>query len=112
MGDINYMDPQEFISEGYLHEANRILLHPLGLALQANPETGEIKVWDYRDDPEGMVFGHDLLSAPKAENVARLMLDRREARKEITGYVIQPVDGNLPTLTTTYIDPSERTHGG
>jgi hypothetical protein len=101
----------EFIEGGFLHEVNRLLLHPLGVALAIDASTGQVRVWDERDDPEGTLFGEDLLSADKAEHIADQMFTRRAARKEKLGYVIQPVETDKPTLTTTYIDPAERTKG-
>lgn len=45
---IDYMPIEDFRDAGYLHEVNRVLLHPLGLALE---------VWDglTREDVEGML---------------------------------------------------------
>lgn len=117
VNDINYMDPQEFLDLGLLHEINRLLLHPIGLALQVTPvanEGGQFSagVWDYRDDREGIYYDGGLPDAEKAVKVAELMFERREGRKEELGYVIQPVDsGTRPTLTTTYVDPKERQRG-
>ena len=58
---IKKMNAKEFQENGYLQELNRQFLHPLGLALEVIIDT-EInnavfgEVWDYRDDPEGIVF--------------------------------------------------------
>lgn len=111
--EIKKLDPQEFLDGGYLHEVNRLLLHPLGLALQIEPradEHGSFKaaIWDYRDDPEGIIYTGELPAAHKAELVAQQMFARRRARIEETGFVVQPVETEKPTLTTTYIDPAER----
>lgn len=106
---INYMDLQEFIDEGYLHEVNRLVLHPLGLAIEvAINEDGTKRlggIWDYRDDPEGMVFGDDLLSPEKAINVAKQMFAKKKERNDRLGYVIQPIPGES-VLVTNYTDPS------
>jgi len=165
--DIGYLPIEVFRKEGFLHEANRILFHPLGLALEVTSMTepsrvvtlsatlarkleecikdddgpsiddyfdadergallsalsrsiyyntgGERlgRIWDCRDDPEGVAFGEDLLSAEKAEHIAELMLQRRNERRRLLGYVIQPVNNTKPVLTTTYVDPAERTTGG
>ena len=67
--EIKYLDLYEFIDEGYLQEANRLFFHPLGLALQVYFEDdvpAGIKVWDYREDPEGIAFG-DSFDSMKAE---------------------------------------------
>lgn len=55
------MGAAEFRKLGFLQEVNKLVLHPCGLALEVivNKETGATQfgeVWDFRDDPEGMVF--------------------------------------------------------
>src|ERR1700744_1597768 len=72
--EIKYMDIDEFADDGFLQEANRQFFHPLGLALEVSDpnQTGKydtIRIWDYREDPEGMLFGYNLLSAEKAQTV-------------------------------------------
>jgi hypothetical protein len=51
----------EFRTDGYLQELNRTFLHPLGLALVvAIDDNGNEQldgILDYRDDPEGMIYG-------------------------------------------------------
>lgn len=169
---VKKMPISEFRERGYLHEVNRLVLHPLGLALEvkvageaglvasfraedldeilpnldrcvellrcgsANPgvdadvieklagslragqafEKGEVVglggVWDCQDDPEGITYGEDLLSAEKAERVCAELLERREERKKHTGgWVIQPIP-DRQVLSTTYTDPELRTSGG
>jgi len=58
---IKRIDIDEFQEKGYLQEANRLFFHPLGLALEVivDEEDGSMKlggIWDYRNDPEGIVF--------------------------------------------------------
>jgi hypothetical protein len=55
-------------------------------------------VWDYRDDPEGIIYGpdHEQLVARAAANVDRLWTERMEARVEALGYMIQPAPFVLP----------------
>lgn len=106
--DIKYMDLQEFREGGYLHEVNRLLLHPLGLALAVGTD-GSMSVWDYRDDPEGMEFGEALLSAEKAEKVCTELLERRAERIRRLGWVIQPVPSSERTLTVNYREPEQQT---
>ncbi len=53
---------EEFREFGFLLELNRRFLHPLGMALEVtiDEETGEESlggIWDYREDPEGMMYG-------------------------------------------------------
>lgn len=104
--EIKYMDLQEFIDEGYLHEVNRLVLHPLGLALQLTTGSSHVAVWDCRDDPEGVLFDESTLSAEKALNVVKQMFAKRGPRIKATGgFVIQPIPGEK-VLTTNYTDPS------
>lgn len=103
--EIKYLDLQEFIDEGYLHEVNRLVLHPLGLALSIGAGQAHVAVWDCRDDPEGVILGDDLLSPAKAINVAKQMFARRGDRIKHTGYVVQPIEGEV-VLATNYTDPT------
>ncbi len=94
--DINYMDIAEFRDFGYLQEVNRMFLHPLGLALSVRiEEDGSpgtlVGIWDYRDDPEGMRYGDDMIDPIKASNVATEWQKRQQARVEALGYMMQPV---------------------
>lgn len=62
MSDVKRMDIKQFRELGYLQEANRQFFHPHGLALEivADDETGDCRlggIWDYRADPEGIIFG-------------------------------------------------------
>lgn len=88
-----YIPIDEFCALGLLQEINRLLLHPLGLALEVTVEddgTERISgVADYRDDPEGCAFGE--VSRHKAERVALLLDARSEAREAALGYVVQPL---------------------
>lgn len=85
--NIKRMDIKEFREEGFLQEANRLLFHPLGLALEVSIRGGKEMlsgVWDYRDDPEGMLFGDDTVASPqaheKANRVEKLRLSKLQAR--------------------------------
>ena len=96
MTEIKYMPIKEFRSFGLLQELNRQFLHPRGLALEVvvDSDTGEEKfgrVWDYRDDPEGIIFGEREISPGKAANSDHLLLLHQEVRREKFGWVIQPV---------------------
>jgi hypothetical protein len=111
---INYMTVSEFQSEGYLHEVNRQVLHPLGIALEVRvPKKRKMKlrervqyawwvfrhgskdgwisgIWDYRDDPEGMAYGEGTLSPEKAKHIRELWRERRHERRQRLGYIVQP----------------------
>lgn len=110
MSDLRYMNMRQFVDGGYLHEVNRLLLHPLGLALSldVHGESATAQIWDGRDDPEGWILGDDLLSAEKAERVADEMFSRRGARRDLLGFVVQPVASERPTLTTSYVHAGGR----
>lgn len=57
---IKYMDVKEFREKGYLQEVNRQFLHRLGVALELSIDDNGKEyisgVWDYREDPEGIVY--------------------------------------------------------
>jgi hypothetical protein len=113
----NRMSVHQFRERGYLHEVNRLVLHPLGLALEVIleecPFCGEREensddcgmcsdsglverlgaIWDFRDHPEGIYYGEDLLSPEKAQAVYDETVARRDERVAALGYLIQPVPG-------------------
>lgn len=94
------MSVKEFIDSGYLHEINRRMLHPLGLAIEVIEEAdGSCTfggVWDLRDDPEGIVFAEDTLSPEKAAKVKMEEAMRLETRHRALGFWVQPVPGVDP----------------
>lgn len=100
MSEIKTMSVKEFRKYGFLQEVNRCFFHPLGIALETIcGENGEElgRIWDYRDDPEGMFFGDDP-DPEKAERVARLYRSKLKARMDRMGYVVQPVPGGHGVL--------------
>ena len=58
--EIKRANIKELREMGLIHELNRLFLHPMGLALEdVISDNGEEKlggIWDYRDDPEGIMF--------------------------------------------------------
>jgi hypothetical protein len=112
--EIKYLDPREFIEGGYLHEINRLVLHPLGLALEftasEHSASAVVRIWDDRDDPEGTYLGGDLLSREKAIKVCDELLARRDARMQRLGWIIQPFPDDR-VLTTNYTAPELRSRG-
>lgn len=102
-----YMDIAEFRELGYLQEVNRRLLHPLGLALEAEllPDGTERLggIWDCRDDPEGAYYGPGAIDPEKAERVDEELVGRYDARQELLGFFTQPADAeewHIPTHET------------
>ena len=88
---VKFLDPKALRDDGYLQEANRQFFHPLGIALELDPATGIIKVWDYRDDPEGIAFDEKVHLKLKADRLKEIQVARLPGRKQSLGYWIQPV---------------------
>ena len=99
---IKRIDITEFRQQGFLQEVNRQFLHPLGLALEVTIEDDGTErlggVWDYRDDPEGILFANDTLNPKKALDIQKLMAEKHSTREALLGYVIQPLfqEGSCP----------------
>ncbi len=95
---IKLMDFNEFRDFGLLQEVNRQFFHPLGLALemQFDEDTGKATsfggVWDYRDDPEGMMFKDGTIDLQKIKRVTELRLSKMQKRVDMgtIGGVQQP----------------------
>lgn len=91
------MTAREFQEFGLLQEVNRRFLHPMGLALEIIvEEDGSARfgeVWDYRDDPEGIIFSDlsDVGSRTRAERVANLQRQMADTRRQRLGYVVQRI---------------------
>lgn len=102
---IKKMDAKEFRELGLLQEVNRRFLHPMGLALEivVDDDTGEHRfgeVWDYRDDPEGIVFAEGIVLKDKAAKVAELFHAKFEERSRKFGWHIQPAEPK-PTVKSS-----------
>jgi len=88
------MDVTEFQSLGFLQEVNRLFFHPRGLALEVvKGVDGEIEglggIWDYREDPEGIIFNDGTIDQTKVVRVEDERLKHIEARVELFGSEIQ-----------------------
>jgi len=94
MSEVNKMTVKEFHELGYVQELNRIFLHPLGLALEVivDPDGTERfgDVWDCRDDPDGMIFGPDMIDVKKAERIHREADEKWDIRVRRFGWGTQP----------------------
>ncbi len=116
MSKIKRIDVKEFRDKGFLQEANRLFFHPLGLALETIahwPEnvTDDEKtlykdnpvnhpkakwtmggVWDYRNDPEGMLFAEGTIDKERIKSVKALKdskIEKRAALEECNKSGIQ-----------------------
>lgn len=72
--EIKRIDIKEFRELGFLQEANRLFFHPLGLALEVVQEEDGTEhlggIWDFREDPEGMMFSEGVIDPKKTRHVA------------------------------------------
>lgn len=112
MSDVRRIDIKEFRDIGFLQEANRLFFHPRGLALEivTNDETGEPErlggIWDYRDDPEGILYGDDQMTAEKRDRVEEERLRHVEARQDLF-HPGNDVDGHLDDAHIQPVDWTE-----
>jgi hypothetical protein len=94
--EIKRMDIKEFRESGLLAELNRAFLHPLGLALEVSiKDDGTEKlggIWDYRDDPEGMLYSKEHFPTEKIKNAQEFMKQKHEQRMKTLGFVYQEID--------------------
>ena len=95
MSEIKKMDIKEFREFGFLFAVNHEFLHPFGLALEVVREKDGTEhlggIWDYRDDPEGIIFKEiDDEDRAKIARVKEFADKKAEERKARLGYVIQP----------------------
>lgn len=94
------MTVKEFRELGLIQEINRRFLHPLGLALEViiDQDTGEERIeriWDDRDDPEGLVYGPGMIDAEKARLIYDEEASRMYIRVQMLGFDIQPLEDIL-----------------
>ena len=97
MMDVRRIPIADFRALGYLQEANRQFFHPLGLALEVQIDADGTErlggVWDYRDDPEGIAYGDDILRDPKyrtrAAAIVAEQVRRAPERQRRLGFWIQ-----------------------
>lgn len=96
MSDIKYLDIKEFRESGLLAELNRTFLHPLGLALEVYVEDDGTEklggIWDYRDDPEGMLYSKNHFPTEKIKKAQEFIKQKHEQRMKVLGFVFQEPD--------------------
>jgi hypothetical protein len=84
---------KEFREKGYLQEVNRQLLHPLGLALEVIiTEDGTESlggVWDYRQDPEGLIYD---LENSSQERIIKFSKNERFIESQFEEKVAERID--------------------
>ena len=89
---IKRIDIKEFREMGLLSEVNRAFFHPLGLALEVIvEEDGTEKlggIWDYREDPEGMLYGEPF-PHEQIQKAQEFIKQKHEQRKKVLGFVFQ-----------------------
>jgi hypothetical protein len=98
MSDPKYIDIKEFREIGLLQELNRQFLHPMGLALEVviNEDGTESlgQIWDYRTDPEGIIYEPGMIEREKYENILNHWRKMQETRRKSLGYMVQPLEEN------------------
>ena len=89
-------NPGVFLLEtGLLYEINRTILHPLGLALEVEIDKDGSRVgglWDFRDDPEGIIYGKKMLEAGEAKYMKYMKsvgVAKMKSREAALGFVVQ-----------------------
>lgn len=104
----------EFRDLGLLCEVNRLLLHPLGLAMYVDEVNNRIGVYDMRGDEEGVFYDDVVLAvaAEKVSAVASLIEARGPARIEELGYVVQPLPPEVKQLKVTVLEHTDLRIGG
>ena len=88
---MKYLDAKTLREDGYLQEVNRMFFHPLGLAAEVNLETGEIKIQDHRNDPEGVIYSEDIDLLPACIRYTEIENARRPIRRKLLGFYMQDV---------------------
>lgn len=93
ISDTVHMDITEFRELGFLQEVNRLFFHPLGLALETTvEEDGKEHIsglWDYRDDPEGIIYAPSVIDPEKVQRVKEEREKHRQAREETLGVTVE-----------------------
>ena len=97
--NVKWMDIKEFRERGYLQEVNRGFFHPLGMSLviEINEDgTETLKgLWDYRDDPEGIIYTDETLntqeSVKKRKNILKELSEKAMYREKHLKFIFQPV---------------------
>lgn len=96
---VKKIDVNEFITEGYLQEANRQFFHPLGMALVADISNNCLTIWDKREDEEGIYYDYENSNVDrkkkfreKKKNVLQKFKERKDVRMERLGFIVEPIN--------------------
>jgi hypothetical protein len=93
---IKRMNIKEFREMGLLAELNRAFLHPLGLALEIVVDDDGTErlggIWDYRDDPEGMLYSQEHFPTEKIKIAQEYIKEKHEQRMKNLGFIYQDPD--------------------
>ncbi len=96
MGEIKRIDIKEFREMGLVSELNRAFLHPLGLALEVVIEDDGTEklggIWDYRNDPEGMLYSKEGFPTEKVKKAQEFIKQKHEQRMKNLGFIYQDPD--------------------
>lgn len=94
--NVNSVGPDFLVDSGLLFKINQRILHPFGLAMSvAIHDDGWAtfgKIWDYREDVEGMIFEQETLEDGKKKYddfMEEWGNKKLEERKKFLGYVVQ-----------------------
>lgn len=99
------LNVKEFIDGGYLQEVNRQFFHPLGLALAVEVDCADgiisdaesfrsqmkVSILDSREDPEGFIFGPDMIDRNKAMKIREEFLIMMRSRIASLRFAVQPI---------------------
>lgn len=86
---MKYLSSELIRGMGILQEANREFFHPLGLALEVNLEDGTLKIQDYTEDQEGVIFAPGTMEWTKFWNFNYFRGAWALRRLERLGFIVQ-----------------------
>lgn len=91
--DYKELSVRDFRELGFLQELNRSFLHPLGLALAVNIDDEGVEtlgpIYDFRDDPVGVLYSPNSISREKRNYVSDLRCSKAKKRIDFIGEVVQ-----------------------
>lgn len=91
--DYKELSIKDFRALGFVQELNRSFLHPLGLALAVSiDDDGEETlgpIYDFREDPVGVIYSANSISKEKRDYVSDLRCSKARKRIDFLGEVVQ-----------------------